>query len=68
MYLFCAGVLLIREGERTASDDAADWIIEVEKCISYLDQVSSWNAIAEQALDILQQRLHSAVTATIQAV
>jgi hypothetical protein len=32
----------------------------VEKCISYLDQVSSWNAIAEHASNILQQRLSAA--------
>ncbi|KAF2649576.1 hypothetical protein K491DRAFT_174286 [Lophiostoma macrostomum CBS 122681] len=63
LHLFCAGSFLIREGRRTAADAEADWIVEVEKCISYLDQVSSWNALAAQASNMLQQRLDSAISA-----
>ncbi|KAF2111250.1 hypothetical protein BDV96DRAFT_189630 [Lophiotrema nucula] len=60
MYLFCAGLLLLREAQHGLLDDEPDWVSEVEKCISYLDQISSWNAIADQASDILRQLLDEA--------
>jgi hypothetical protein len=63
LHLFCAGSFLISEGERTGVEEEANWVVEVEKCITYLDQVAPWNAIAERASNILQQRLDSAVTA-----
>jgi hypothetical protein len=58
LYLFCAATFFIREGQHGLLDQEPGWTAEVDKCIEYLDQVSLWNVMAEQASEKLQRLMH----------
>ncbi|KAI0476604.1 hypothetical protein GGR56DRAFT_643487 [Xylariaceae sp. FL0804] len=54
LHLYMAAIFLVRESEQTDLSRELDWRAELAKCIAYMDEVKSRNAIADQAAVILR--------------
>ncbi|KAH9905254.1 hypothetical protein F4778DRAFT_769930 [Xylariomycetidae sp. FL2044] len=54
IHLYSAAIFLFKEAEHGGLDVEMDWRSELAKCITYMDEVKSRNAVADQGSAILR--------------
>jgi hypothetical protein len=53
MYVFGAAIFILRESRTGGIDGEVDWMSEVDQCVEYLEEARLGNAVAFQALELL---------------